>query len=178
MLPARGQSCHRKHRFFLTPSSRGRLSIGRLSSCQASLFHDKGSSGWFVSLRSDAFSNSVGPFSPERSAEHIEDQEVVAMSLLISGIVSVILGVIGLSHWSNDFLIILKGGVPIMLILGGILAVYVGLDALQDRMREERQKQEEKMDKTREEIEQVKAQAEQYREEIEKLKEQAKKNTP
>jgi arginine exporter protein ArgO len=100
------------------------------------------------------------------------------MSLLISGIVSVILGVIGLSLWANDFLIILKGGVPIMLILGGILAVYVGLDDMQDRMREERQKQEEKLDKTREEIEQVKAQAEQYREEIEKLKEQAKKNTP
>jgi uncharacterized protein YlxW (UPF0749 family) len=100
------------------------------------------------------------------------------MSLLISGIVSVILGVIGLSHWSDDFLIILRGGVPIMLILGGILAVYVGLDAMQERIREERQKQEEKLDKTREEIEQVKAQAEQYREEIEKLKEQAKKNTP
>jgi arginine exporter protein ArgO len=107
-----------------------------------------------------------------------DDQEVVAMSLLISGIVSVILGVIGFSLWWSDFVILLKGGVPIMLMLGGILAVYVGLDAMQDRMREERQKQEEKLDKTREEIEQVKAQAEQYREEIEKLKEQARKNTP
>jgi hypothetical protein len=107
-----------------------------------------------------------------------DDQEVVAMSLLISGIVSVILGVIGFSLWWSDFVIILKGGVPIMLMLGGILAVYVGLDAMQDRMKEERQKQEEKLDKTREEIEQVKAQAEQYREEIEKLKEQARKNTP
>jgi arginine exporter protein ArgO len=100
------------------------------------------------------------------------------MSLLISGIVSVILGVIGFSLWWIDFVIILKGGVPILLMLGGILAVYVGLDAMQDRMKEERQKQEEKLDKTREEIEQVKAQAERYRDEIEKLKEQARKNTP
>ncbi len=100
------------------------------------------------------------------------------MSLLISGIVSVILGVIGFSLWWSDFMTILKGGVPIMLILAGILAVYVGLDAMEDRMREERQKQEEKLNKTREEIERVKAQAEQYREEIEKLKEQANKNTP
>ena len=99
------------------------------------------------------------------------------MSLLISGIVSVILGVIGFSLWWNDFVTILKGGVPIMLMLGGILAVYVGLDAMQDRMKDERKQQEEKLDKTREEIEQVKAQAEQYREEIEKLKEQARKNT-
>jgi cell shape-determining protein MreC len=100
------------------------------------------------------------------------------MSLLIGGIVSVILGAIGFSLWWSDFIIIMKGGVPIMLILGGILAVYVGLDAMEDRMREERQKQEEKLEKTREEIEQVKVQAEQYREEIERLKEQAKKNTP
>lgn len=100
------------------------------------------------------------------------------MSLLISGIVSVILGVIGFYHWSNDLMVILKGGVPIMLILGGILAIYVGLDAMEDHMREERHKQEEKFEKTREEIELVKAQAEQYREEIERLKEKTNKNTP
>jgi small neutral amino acid transporter SnatA (MarC family) len=99
------------------------------------------------------------------------------MSLLIGGIVSVIFGVIGFSLWWIDFIIILKGGIPIILILGGILAVYVGMDAMQDKMREERQKQEEKLDKAREEIEHVKAQSEQYREEIEKLKNQA-KNTP
>jgi len=100
------------------------------------------------------------------------------MSLLISGVLSVILGVVGFYLWWSDFVIILKGGFPIMLIMGGILAVYVGLDAMQDRIREERKKQEETLDKTREEIEQIRAQAEQYREEIEKLKEQAKKNIP
>ncbi len=99
------------------------------------------------------------------------------MSLLVGGIVSVVLGVIGFSLWWSDFILILKGGIPIMLILGGILAVYVGIDAMQDKMREERQKQDEKLEKAREEIEQVKAQSEQYREEIEKLKGQA-KNTP
>ena len=62
------------------------------------------------------------------------------MSLLISGILSVIVGVIGFIFWWNDFVIILKGGIPIMLILFGVLAVYVGLDAMQDRMKEERRK--------------------------------------
>ena len=99
------------------------------------------------------------------------------MQLLIGGIVAVILGVIGFSLWWSAFITILQGGVPIILILGGILAVYIGMDAMQDKMREERQKQEEKLEKAREEIEKVKAQSEQYREEIEKLKEQA-KNTP
>ena len=100
------------------------------------------------------------------------------MSLLISGIVSVILGVIGFTLWWDAFVVILRGGIPIMLIIGGILAVYVGLDAMQDRLKEERLKQEEKLERTREEIEQVKAQAEQYREELERLREQAQKNTP
>jgi predicted nucleic acid-binding Zn-ribbon protein len=58
-----------------------------------------------------------------------------------------------------------------MLILGGILAVYVGLDAMQDRIREERQNQDEKLEKAQAEIERVKAESQQYREEIEKLKE-------
>jgi small neutral amino acid transporter SnatA (MarC family) len=99
------------------------------------------------------------------------------MQLLIGGIIAVILGVIGFSLWWSAFITILQGGIPILLILGGVLAVYVGMDAMQDKIREERQKQEEKIEKAREEIEKVKAQSEQYREEIEKLKGQA-KNTP
>ncbi|MBE0558309.1 MAG: hypothetical protein IH628_13840 [Proteobacteria bacterium] len=99
------------------------------------------------------------------------------MQLLIGGIVAVILGVIGFSLWWSAFITILQGGVPILLILGGVLAVYVGMDAMQDKMREDRHKQEEKLEKAREEIEKVRAQSEQYREEIEKLKGQT-KNTP
>ena len=95
------------------------------------------------------------------------------MLLLIGGAVSGILGVIGFFLWWDAFTLILKGGVPIMLILGGILAIYVGLDAIQDKTREERQKQDEKLEQAREEIERVKAQSQQYLEELEKLKGQA-----
>ncbi len=94
------------------------------------------------------------------------------MLLLIGGIVSGILGLIGFFYWWSAFITILQGGVPIMLILGGILAIYVGLDAMQDRIREERQNQDEKLEKAQAEIERVKAESQQYREEIEKLKEQ------
>jgi small neutral amino acid transporter SnatA (MarC family) len=97
----------------------------------------------------------------------------MTMSLLIGGIVSVVLGVIGFSLWWQDFLMILKGSVPILLILGGILAVYVGIDDMQDRAKDEQQKQEEKLAKAREEIEAAKAQADRYREELDKLKEQS-----
>jgi len=96
------------------------------------------------------------------------------MLLLIGGVVSGILGVIGFFLWWDAFILILKGGVPIILILGGILAIYVGLDAMQDKRREEQQNRDEKLEKAQEEIERVKAKSQQYREEIEKLKEQTK----
>jgi len=98
------------------------------------------------------------------------------MSMLISGIFSVVLGIIGFSLWWDAFLIALKGIIPILLILGGILAVYIGLDSIEDQAREERKKQEEKLQKTRDEMEQIKLQAEQYREELDRLKENMKNN--
>ncbi len=60
------------------------------------------------------------------------------MSLLIGGAVSAIIGLLGLILWWVDFLVILKGGIPIILILGGILAAYIGLDEIQDKLREDR----------------------------------------
>ena len=92
-------------------------------------------------------------------------------SLIIGGAIAAILGLIGLIGWYEAFFILLKGGIPIAMLLGGVLAIYVGYDDLQEKIREERHRHEEKLDKAREEIEIVKAKAELYREELEKLKE-------
>jgi predicted ribosome quality control (RQC) complex YloA/Tae2 family protein len=54
--------------------------------------------------------------------------------------------------------------------LGGALAVYVGIDEIQDKISEERQSQEAKLEKAKEEIELAKAEAERYREELSKLR--------
>ncbi len=93
------------------------------------------------------------------------------MSLLIGGIISAILGLISLIFCWSAFLILIKGAFPIFLLLGGALAIYVGLDELQEKIREERQRQEEKLAKAQEEIETIRAQAENYKEELKKLKE-------
>jgi len=50
------------------------------------------------------------------------------MKILLGGIVALILGVIGLIGWWSDFLAILKGMIPIILVLGGALAVYLGIE--------------------------------------------------
>ena len=96
------------------------------------------------------------------------------MSLLIGGIIAAVLGLVGLIQFSEAFLTIVKGAFPISLLLGGALAVYVGIDEIQDKIREERLRQDEKLEKAHEEIEAAKAQAEKYKEELKKLKEKAK----
>lgn len=96
------------------------------------------------------------------------------MPLLIAGAISVVLGLIGMIVWWKDLLILVKGAMPMAMLLGGILAIYVGFDDIQDRMREDRRLQDAKLNQAREEIEIVRAKAEQYKEELERLKEQGK----
>jgi len=50
------------------------------------------------------------------------------MKILLGGIAALVIGVIGLIIWFFDFLLILKGVVPIALILGGALAIYLGIE--------------------------------------------------
>ncbi|MFO7568507.1 MAG: hypothetical protein R6W75_01820 [Smithellaceae bacterium] len=93
------------------------------------------------------------------------------MSLLTGGVVAAVFGLIALIFWWGDFLTIIRGALPISLFLGGALAIYVGIDEIQDKMREEKHKQDEELEKAREEIESAKAEAERYKEELSKFKE-------
>ncbi len=99
------------------------------------------------------------------------------MTLLLAGAVAAILGLVGLIEWFQDFLTLLKGMLPLLLLSGGVLAAYIGLDDLQSKLREESEKQEEELAKAREEIELMKARTEQYREELERLKEEKQQKT-
>ena len=54
------------------------------------------------------------------------------MKTLIGGAIAAVLGLIGLSVWFSEFLQILAGAVPVMLLLGGGLALYLGFDELKD----------------------------------------------
>lgn len=54
------------------------------------------------------------------------------MKTLIGGAVAAVLGLIGISIWFKEFLQIIAGVLPIMLLLGGGLALYLGFDELKD----------------------------------------------
>jgi len=93
------------------------------------------------------------------------------VSLLTGGVIAAVFGLISLIFWWADFLAIIRGALPIFMLLGGALAIYVGFDEIQDKIREERQRQDDELEKAKEEIESIKAKAEQYKEELNKLKE-------
>lgn len=55
------------------------------------------------------------------------------MVALAGGVVAVILGIIGIIVWWGDFLEILKGTLPVLFILGGALAAYLGYEEIKDK---------------------------------------------
>lgn len=54
------------------------------------------------------------------------------MKTLIGGAIAVLLGVVGLAVWFKQFLVLLAGCIPPVLLLGGGLALYLGFDELKD----------------------------------------------
>ena len=54
------------------------------------------------------------------------------MKTLIGGAAAAVLGLIGISVWWKPFLQLLAGAIPIMLLMGGGLALYLGFDELKD----------------------------------------------
>ena len=96
------------------------------------------------------------------------------MSLLTGGVIAAVLGLVSLIFWWEHIINLIQGALPIFMLLGGLLAIYVGFDEIQDKIRDERQRQDEELERAREEIESAKAQADRYREELDKLKDAGK----
>ena len=55
------------------------------------------------------------------------------MSVIVGAIVA-LLGLWALLGWWGDFLLVLRGCVPAMLIFGGVIAVIAGLSEMKDEL--------------------------------------------
>jgi hypothetical protein len=55
------------------------------------------------------------------------------MMALAGGLVALVLGIVGIVVWWSFFLKALMAGIPVMLILGGALATYLGLEEMKDK---------------------------------------------
>lgn len=90
------------------------------------------------------------------------------MKTLIGGAIAAVLGVIGIVAWFPQFLIVVAGTIPVMLLLGGALAIYLGVDELKDSWSQEESTETES--ETIEEVEKYKKEISELKGEIETLK--------
>jgi len=88
------------------------------------------------------------------------------MKTLIGGAIGAVLGLIGISIWWNPFLQLLAGAIPVMLIVGGGLALYLGFDELKDTWK----KDDTTATTKTEDVEKYKKEINELKGEVEKLK--------
>jgi uncharacterized membrane-anchored protein YhcB (DUF1043 family) len=85
------------------------------------------------------------------------------MVALIGGLAALVLGVIGLIGWWEEFLWLLKGVIPLVLLLGGALATYLGAEEMKDKRRAEMEQAQEPFKPQGEDVDQ-------YKQEVAELK--------
>ncbi len=97
------------------------------------------------------------------------------MMALVGGLIALVLGLIGIITWWSYFIKALAAGVPVMLILGGALATYLGIEELKDKKAAESFEPEstelkQEVETLREELKELKGEKEPEQEETEEDK--------
>jgi len=90
------------------------------------------------------------------------------MKTLVGGAVAAVLGIIGMSVWWGSFLQLLAGVIPVTLLLGGGLAIYLGFDELKDTWKRGETKEEAPAQVN--EVEKYKSEISELKKEIDSLK--------
>lgn len=91
------------------------------------------------------------------------------MKTLIVGGGAAILGIVGLSIWFGAFLQVVAGVVPITLLLGGGLALYLGFDEIKDAL-QKRKEDKQVCSSAANDVEQYKSEIDELKKEVETLK--------
>ncbi len=61
------------------------------------------------------------------------------MKTLVGGAIASVLGFVGLAAWFAEFLHLIAGLVPALLLLGGGLSIYLGFDEVKDSWKQDEQ---------------------------------------
>ena len=90
------------------------------------------------------------------------------MKTLIGGAIAALLGLVGIVAWFPQFLTVIAGTIPVMLLLGGALAIYLGVDELKDTWKQDQGAETDAA--IDEDVEKYKKEISELKEEIETLK--------
>lgn len=90
------------------------------------------------------------------------------MKTLIGGSIAAALGLVGLVVWFSEFLQVLAGIIPVMLLFAGGLAIYLGLDELKETWKGN--DTDDTLVEADDEVEKYKKEIDELKEEIETLK--------
>ena len=82
------------------------------------------------------------------------------MAALFGGLVALILGIIGIIIWWAYFVKALAAGIPVLLILGGALATYLGIEEWKDKRNTDKFEKEPDASALKEEVETLKKEVE------------------
>jgi hypothetical protein len=78
------------------------------------------------------------------------------MAALFGGVVSLVLGIIGIIIFWGYFVKALAAGIPVLLILGGALATYLGIEEWKDKKNAEKFEEEPDAGELKKEVEDLK----------------------
>lgn len=59
---------------------------------------------------------------------------------IVGGGIAIIIGLLGLIFWWGSFITILKGGIPILLLLGGIISLVAGISEIKEASKAKNEK--------------------------------------
>ena len=101
------------------------------------------------------------------------------MVALACGLAALVLGIIGIIAWWWHFIDILRGALPLMLLLGGALAAYLGFEDIKEKKSAEgfdtpEEEPRLEVESLKGEVNELKSQKEELQQEVESLKEERK----
>jgi hypothetical protein len=88
------------------------------------------------------------------------------MKVFVGGVAAAFLGLLGIMIWHHAVLKIILSAIPLILLLGGLMAAYLGFDEAKEKLpfKKARETQEPASDAR------LKEEAERYKQEVERLK--------
>ncbi len=92
------------------------------------------------------------------------------MTALIGGLVAIALGLVGLGLWGGHVWHLVAGAIPLLLLLGGALAVYLGYEEAKDKIFKKETPAYEPPPVAEGEVEKYKEEVERLKTEIETIK--------